>query len=109
MTEFKAEKPLSLEIWQSLRNNENNLLQPLKDLSDKQRDELNPIKEAFKEQLNIIGLQTLHYSIAKNETGFTFARQCFQKDCHTIVNLNINVINGTGTIFFDPKCKQHSF
>ena len=69
--------------------------------------ELSSIKKEFEEQLESLGLQTNHRSIAKTETGYTFRRVCKHKNCGAKVNLKINIKNEIGIIIFEEKCKQH--
>ena len=107
-----------MSVWQKLnekieRDIDNcisiDALHSLSALNDAEKNEIKNINLAFKEQLITLGLKTSYHSTAVNKIGYTFARQCIQKDCQAFANLRINFKKGTAKISYNVKCIQHTF
>ena len=73
-----------------------------------QSNELNSISDALKEQLEKLGLKSKKHKITKTGNGFSFYRQCSNKECKSCVKLKINVSNSIGIISFDKNCIKHN-
>jgi len=73
--------------------------------TQEQTDELVPIFNAFKEQVESLGLRTIYKTVSKTETGFTFYRICGV--CKASINLRIKHSENVGTITLNQRCKFH--
>jgi len=76
-------------------------------LSQDQQDELNSIRNELEEQLGVLDLHTYHCSIGRTESGYTFQRECKQRDCRANIHIRVNINDGLSTVCFEDNCQGH--
>jgi len=98
---------LSFDVWRGLENGRHGKLSKTK-MKKSELFEVNFISKSFKDHLNKkFGLKTYDRCFSKTKNGYTFIRECNQKNCRAPHCLKINITDGTGIISYTSKCKKH--